>query len=156
MVCLGKRDEPACSTKRNETCLLAASEVKPLLRFDIGVRMIAGGYSAPFFAKLTTRASFFFFSLPLPLLLFLWSLLAFACAYPRQVVERARGEAEESRGQMQATCYAIRFAGNVIGCVGGALVFNREAWGWGLTFRQVRVGVFYIDQLSCPRDSVLQ
>ncbi|CBJ32848.1 conserved unknown protein [Ectocarpus siliculosus] len=53
------------------------------------------------------------------------------------VVERARGEAEESRGQMQATCYAIRFAGNVIGCLGGALLFNRGAWGWGLTFRQV-------------------
>ncbi|CAM9718285.1 unnamed protein product [Ectocarpus sp. 6 AP-2014] len=53
------------------------------------------------------------------------------------VVERARGEAEECRGQMQATCYAIRFAGNVIGCLGGALLFNRGAWGWGLTFRQV-------------------
>ncbi|CAM9970789.1 unnamed protein product, partial [Ectocarpus sp. 8 AP-2014] len=53
------------------------------------------------------------------------------------VVERARGEAEESRGQMQATCYAIRFAGNVIGCLGGALLFNRGGWGWGLTFRQV-------------------
>ncbi|CAM9636222.1 unnamed protein product, partial [Hapterophycus canaliculatus] len=53
------------------------------------------------------------------------------------VVERARGEAEESRGQMQATCYAIRFAGNVVGCVGGALLYNAEAWGWGLTFRQV-------------------
>lgn len=54
-----------------------------------------------------------------------------------QVVERARGEAEESRGQMQATCYAIRFVGNVIGCLGGALLYNTEIWGWGLSFRQV-------------------
>lgn len=52
-------------------------------------------------------------------------------------MERARGEAEESHGQMQATCYAIRFAGNVVGCLGGALLYNRAAWGWGLTFRQV-------------------
>ncbi|CAN0113278.1 unnamed protein product, partial [Hapterophycus canaliculatus] len=43
------------------------------------------------------------------------------------VVERARGEAEEFRGQMQATCYAIRFAGDVFGCVGGALLYGAEA-----------------------------
>lgn len=69
------------------------------------------------------------------------------------MVERARGEAEESRGQMQANCYAIRFAGNVVGCVGGALVFNREAWGWGLTFRQVRLRRLCAH--VCASDSVL-
>ena len=52
-------------------------------------------------------------------------------------MERAKSEAEESKGQMQASCYAIRFVGCVIGCLGGALVYNREAWGWGLSFRQV-------------------
>ncbi|CAN0510014.1 unnamed protein product, partial [Laminaria digitata] len=55
----------------------------------------------------------------------------------RQVVEHARSEAEESKGQMQASCYAIRFAGSVVGCLGGALVYNSEVWGWGLTFRQI-------------------
>ncbi|CAM9748257.1 unnamed protein product [Ascophyllum nodosum] len=53
------------------------------------------------------------------------------------VVERARSEPEESKGQMQASCYAIRFIGSVVGCLGGALLYNRDVWGWGLTFRQV-------------------
>lgn len=38
---------------------------------------------------------------------------------------------------MQSTCYAVRFLGSVLGCIGGAVLFNRDQWGWGLTFQQV-------------------
>ncbi|KAG5179232.1 folate-biopterin transporter [Tribonema minus] len=53
------------------------------------------------------------------------------------VVERARLEDTEQRGQLQATCYAVRFMGSVLGCLMGAVVYNQVQWGWGLSFRQV-------------------
>jgi len=54
------------------------------------------------------------------------------------VVERSKYEPEHKRGQMQATCYSIRFAGGVLGSFGGSLLYNRAKWGWGLSFSQVR------------------
>lgn len=52
-------------------------------------------------------------------------------------VERSKFEEEAVRGQMQATCYSIRFGGSLLGAILGALVCNSAHWGWGLTFRQV-------------------
>jgi Na+/melibiose symporter-like transporter len=52
-------------------------------------------------------------------------------------VERSKFESEEERGQMQATCYSIRFAGGIIGSIAGACVYNQAQWGWGLTFFQI-------------------
>uniref|UniRef100_A0A7S1TWA3 Major facilitator superfamily (MFS) profile domain-containing protein n=1 Tax=Phaeomonas parva TaxID=124430 RepID=A0A7S1TWA3_9STRA len=59
-------------------------------------------------------------------------------------VERSRYEPSEGRGQMQATCYALRFFGSVLGAGTGTLVYNKDAWGWGLSFAQVCfvLGVF--------------
>eukprot|EP00612_Vaucheria_litorea_P002909 CAMPEP_0171461766 /NCGR_PEP_ID=MMETSP0945-20130129/6080_1 /TAXON_ID=109269 /ORGANISM="Vaucheria litorea, Strain CCMP2940" /LENGTH=487 /DNA_ID=CAMNT_0011988173 /DNA_START=115 /DNA_END=1575 /DNA_ORIENTATION=+ len=53
------------------------------------------------------------------------------------VVERARMENTESRGQLQASCYAIRFAGTVFGYLFGTVLYNKSTWGWGLDFQQV-------------------
>jgi MFS family permease len=53
------------------------------------------------------------------------------------VVERSKFEKEAVRGQMQASCYAIRFGGSVVGAVLGAGVCNQETWGWGLDYKQV-------------------
>ncbi|CAM9776430.1 unnamed protein product [Phaeothamnion confervicola] len=53
------------------------------------------------------------------------------------VVERARFEEEDSKGQLQASCYAIRFLGSVLGCSLGAVVYNGAEWGWGLTFSEI-------------------
>jgi dipeptide/tripeptide permease len=52
-------------------------------------------------------------------------------------VERSKFELEESKGQMQATCYSVRFGGSLVGAVLGALVCNEKDWGWGLSFYQV-------------------
>lgn len=52
-------------------------------------------------------------------------------------VQRSKFEPEDSRGQMQATFYSIRFAGGLVGAVLGATLCNRHAWGWGLSFHQV-------------------
>eukprot|EP00602_Paraphysomonas_sp_CaronLab_P004945 CAMPEP_0185027976 /NCGR_PEP_ID=MMETSP1103-20130426/13370_1 /TAXON_ID=36769 /ORGANISM="Paraphysomonas bandaiensis, Strain Caron Lab Isolate" /LENGTH=448 /DNA_ID=CAMNT_0027562197 /DNA_START=477 /DNA_END=1823 /DNA_ORIENTATION=+ len=52
-------------------------------------------------------------------------------------VERSRFEPEDIQGQMQSSYYSIRFAGALIGSVLGALVSNKDIWGWGLTFNQV-------------------
>jgi hypothetical protein len=52
-------------------------------------------------------------------------------------VERSKYEEEESKGQMQASCYSVRFTGSVVGAMVGALVSNQKQWGWGLTFLQV-------------------
>lgn len=52
-------------------------------------------------------------------------------------VERSRFEREDIRGQMQSSYYSIRFGGSLLGSLAGALVSNRDSWGWGLTFPQV-------------------
>eukprot|EP01035_Chromulina_nebulosa_P019522 gene19522-25419_t len=52
-------------------------------------------------------------------------------------VERSRFEADFHKGQMQATCYSIRFGGALLGAVFGTAVSNKNSWGWGLTFSQV-------------------
>ena len=53
------------------------------------------------------------------------------------IVERSQHEPEHKRGQSQATCYSIRFGGSIAGSLAGCLLYNRETWGWGLTFEQV-------------------
>lgn len=53
------------------------------------------------------------------------------------VVERSKFEKEAVRGQMQASCYAIRFGGSVAGALLGAAVCNKKAWGWGLDYKEV-------------------
>jgi hypothetical protein len=52
-------------------------------------------------------------------------------------VQRSKLEPEEEKGQLQSSCYSIRFAGGLIGAVLGATLCNRKQWGWGLTFNQV-------------------
>ncbi len=52
-------------------------------------------------------------------------------------VQRSKFEPEESKGQMQATCYSIRFAGNLVGAVMGATLCNKKSWGWGLSYFEV-------------------
>lgn len=52
-------------------------------------------------------------------------------------VERSRFEPEATRGQMQSSYYSIRFAGSLLGSLAGALVSNKDSWGWGLSFPQV-------------------
>ena len=51
-------------------------------------------------------------------------------------VERSRFEQTKNQGQMQASCYSIRFGGTLIGSLLGAAVCNRSTWGWGLSFHQ--------------------
>jgi len=51
------------------------------------------------------------------------------------VVERSKFEKEAVRGQMQASCYAIRFGGSVVGAMLGAAVCNGTSWG--LDYKQV-------------------
>ena len=53
------------------------------------------------------------------------------------VVERSKFEKESERGQMQASCYSIRFGGSVVGAMLGMAVCNPDIWGWGLDFKQV-------------------
>lgn len=52
-------------------------------------------------------------------------------------VERSKFESDDDKGQLQASCYSVRFAGSVAGAVFGAVVSNTKSWGWGLTFMQV-------------------
>lgn len=52
-------------------------------------------------------------------------------------VERSKFEPDETKGQMQASCYSIRFLGSLLGAVMGTTLSNSDIWGWGLTFKQV-------------------
>ena len=47
-------------------------------------------------------------------------------------VERSKFEEEETKGQMQATCYSIRFGERLVGAIIGATLCNKVSWGWGL------------------------
>ena len=53
------------------------------------------------------------------------------------LVERSKFEKDPNRGQMQASCYSIRFGGGVLGAILGTAVCNKENWGWGLDYKQV-------------------
>jgi len=44
---------------------------------------------------------------------------------------------EGRRGQTQATCFAVRFFGSMLGNLFGTVLYNRAQWGWGLEFWQV-------------------
>ena len=52
-------------------------------------------------------------------------------------VERSKFEEEGTKGQMQASCYSIRFGGSLIGAIMGAVLCNKDTWGWGLNYFQV-------------------
>lgn len=52
-------------------------------------------------------------------------------------VERSKFEPDDTKGQMQASCYSIRFAGSLLGAILGTTVSNQAEWGWGLSFMQV-------------------
>jgi MFS family permease len=53
------------------------------------------------------------------------------------VVERSKLEEEGMRGTFQSACYAIRFTGGLIGSVAGCIIYNKQEWGWGLTFAEI-------------------
>ena len=53
------------------------------------------------------------------------------------VVQRAKFEPTEIHGQMQASCYALRFAGSLTGAILGATFCNKKQLGWGLNYHQV-------------------
>lgn len=55
------------------------------------------------------------------------------------IVARSREEDDEDHGHLQSSCYAFRFCGSVIAAIGGALLYNKSQWGWGLTFSQVMI-----------------
>lgn len=52
-------------------------------------------------------------------------------------VQRSRFETDDSRGQMQASFYSVRFAGGLAGAVIGASVCNKDLLGVGLSFHGV-------------------
>ena len=52
------------------------------------------------------------------------------------LVERSKFEKEAVKGQMQASCYSIRFFGGLVGAIAGTSVCNKDSWGWGLTYKQ--------------------
>ena len=49
------------------------------------------------------------------------------------IVERSKlYENTENRGTLQAIGYIIRYFGGIIGAVLGAVLYNKDSWGWGL------------------------
>jgi len=49
------------------------------------------------------------------------------------IVERSKlYENNENRGTLQATGYIIRYFGGIIGAMLGAVLYNKDSWGWGL------------------------
>jgi len=60
------------------------------------------------------------------------------------IVERSKHfESSSNRGYLQATGYIIRFFGGIIGAVLGAILYNKDSWGWGLPIW----GVFVLNGL---------
>lgn len=53
------------------------------------------------------------------------------------IVERSKLEPSSHVGHMQAVAYSTRFCGDVMGAVLGAVVYNKEQFGWGLTISQI-------------------
>ena len=54
------------------------------------------------------------------------------------IVERSKSyETTETRGILQATGYIIRFFGGIVGAALGAVLYNKDSWGWGLSMRTI-------------------
>jgi hypothetical protein len=52
-------------------------------------------------------------------------------------VERGGLETDSSRGMLQTTVYTVKAFGAVLGAMLGAIVYNKEIWGWGLDISSV-------------------
>lgn len=62
-------------------------------------------------------------------------LLADVCT-DTMAVERSRFEVETIRGCLQTSAYTIRSFGTIVGALLGAMLYNSQTWGWGLTINQ--------------------
>jgi hypothetical protein len=54
-------------------------------------------------------------------------------------VERARLESDMNKGNLQTSGYTHRSIGMVAGAMLGALVYNKDVWGWGLSISRILV-----------------
>ncbi|CAB1114355.1 unnamed protein product [Ectocarpus sp. CCAP 1310/34] len=59
------------------------------------------------------------------------------------VVEKTQRESMSNMGNIQASGYIARYFGSAIGAVGGAVLYNKDTWGWGLTISEL----FWINAL---------
>lgn len=65
------------------------------------------------------------------------------------MVERSQKcERSSNHGQLQARAYISRFAGGMVGCLLSAVIYNKDAWGWGLPFWAV-LCVYIVTPLVC-------
>lgn len=53
------------------------------------------------------------------------------------VIDRQKYEVPETQGSFQSSGYAIRAFGCVVGAALGAVLYNTNTWGWGLTINQI-------------------
>lgn len=88
----------------------------------ITIAFIMSFYATPSFSAIATSMLFMTCAY----------LLADVCA-DASCVERARFETEKRKGNLQTSAYTIRSFGSMIGSLLGALLYNTEDWGWGLT-----------------------
>lgn len=65
------------------------------------------------------------------------SLLLADVATDALSVERAKLESDTRKGSLQTTGYTCRAMGMVFGALLGSVLYNKDAWGWGLTIAQV-------------------
>ncbi|CAN0041184.1 unnamed protein product [Scytosiphon promiscuus] len=53
------------------------------------------------------------------------------------VVEKTQKEAMSKMGNIQASGYIARYFGSALGAIGGAVLYNKDTWGWGLSISQL-------------------
>lgn len=46
---------------------------------------------------------------------------------------RTKRESMQNMGNIQASGYIARYFGAALGAVGGAVLYNKDTWGWGLS-----------------------
>lgn len=70
----------------------------------------------------------------LALLVFLatWAFIQADVCTDAMIVERSKMyENDSNRGTLQATGYIVRFIGGIMGACLGAILYNKDSWGWG-------------------------
>lgn len=139
--------EPKMQNTINILCTLPWS-FKLLFGFVSDAFPIAGMHRKPYLAMGMTiySASFLSYSVlalnntfTLAICLFVGTmgLIQLDVMCDTMCVERSKFEDKKSQGQMQASCYSIRFGGTLVGSFFGAALVNKAAWGWGLDFHQI-------------------
>jgi MFS-type transporter involved in bile tolerance (Atg22 family) len=74
-----------------------------------------------------------------------WAFIQSDVCTDAMIVEKSKAyENDVTRGSLQATGYIIRFIGGIFGAIMGAILYNKDSWGWGKNTSLIHIYIYII------------